>query len=263
MTMDCLQFRRIAGADPQQRADFKRWSDSLVAVMSGAARSNPLESGHLHELAELYAHLRTVIAERRRAPADDLLSVLVDPSQDGVLDAIDVTQFVVLLLVAGNETTTNLIGNAVNALLDHPEVLAKVARRPDLVPGLVEEALRFDAPVQMVFRTATRATEVAGTPIPTGATVAVLLGAANRDERVFEAPDRFDPERDARAHLGFGSGAHFCLGAALARLESRVALEALVPELAACKREGPAPPLVDSFLVRGRAALPVVREPGL
>ncbi len=249
----------MLGIDPGRRADFKRWSDSLVTLMSGVARANPLESGLLEDIGELYVHLREVITARRRAPTDDLLSVLVDPAQAGMLDAIDVTQFVILLLVAGNETTTNLIGNAVNALVDHPDALARLVERPELVPGAVEEALRFESPVQMVFRTATCDTDLAGTRIPRGATLAVLLGSANHDERVFEEPERFEPERDARAHLAFGSGTHFCLGAALARLEARVALESVVPELPRCKREGGEPALVDSFLVRGRVALPLYR----
>jgi cytochrome P450 len=152
--------------------------------------------------------------------------------------------------VAGNETTTNLIGNAVTALLDHPDQLARVVADPSLVPAVIEETLRYDAPVQMLFRTATRDVEIAGTRIPRGAYVVPLLGSANRDERQFPDPDRFDVTRSPRGHVGFGFGEHFCLGAALARLEARVALEALIPELPRLERRGPSD-LVDSFLVRG------------
>jgi cytochrome P450 len=185
------------------------------------------------------------------------VSVLVDPSQDGVLDELDVVNFVVLLLVAGNETTTNLIGNAVHALLEHPEQLARVASDPSLVPSLIEETLRYDAPIQLLFRTASCDTELAGKRIPKGSVVVPLLGSANRDERVFDAPERFDVSRDAKGHLAFGLGVHFCLGSALARLEARVALEALVPLLAECEPGQIDSPFVDSFLVRGRTHLPI------
>jgi len=130
-----------------------------------------------------------------------------------------------------------------------------VRRDPSLVPNLVEEALRYEAPVQIVFRTATRDAEVAGTSIPAGSMVAVLLASANRDERRFESPDRFDVTRDARGHLSFGFGEHFCLGSALARLEAKQALAALVPELARLERATAAREMVESFLVRGPRSL--------
>lgn len=245
----------MLGVDPERRSDFKRWSDAIIAVASGSARKNPVESGLLRDFGDLYAYLRETVRRRRRAPGDDLVSLLVDPSRDGVLDELDVVQFVVLLLVAGNETTTNLIGNAVHALLEHPDQLERVCRDASRVPALIEEALRYESPVQLVFRTATRETEIGGTRIPAGAVIAALLASANRDERAFEDPDRFDVERDSRGHLAFGLGPHFCLGAALARLEARAALEALVPELPGCKRTGEPPILVDSFLIRGRTHL--------
>jgi cytochrome P450 len=251
----------MLGVETSRRRDFKRWSDAIIALSSGAARADPAASGILHHFTELYLYLRERVRERRAAPADDLISVLVDPAREDVLDELDVIQFVVLLLVAGNETTTNLIGNAVHALLDRPEILARMAARPEAVPAVVEEALRFDPPIQMVFRETTRETRLHGVPLPAGSVVALLLGSANRDERVFDAPDRFDPERDTRAHLGFGFGPHFCLGSALARLEARVALEVLAPALVGCKRSGAAPPLVDSFLVRGRARLEIEPAP--
>ena len=249
----------MLGVEPERRQDFKRWSDAIISIGTGAARKNPGASGMLRHLSDLYVYLKERVRLRKESPADDLLSVLVDPAQEEPLDELDVIQFVVLLLVAGNETTSNLIGNAVHALLDRPEALARVAQSPECIPAFVEEAVRFDSPVQLVFRQTTREVEVADTRIPPDAVVAVLLGSANRDERVFEDPDRLDPGRDTRAHLGFGSGTHFCLGAALARLEARVALEALVPLLPECKRVGDAAPLVDSFLVRGRTSLEIER----
>jgi cytochrome P450 len=250
----------ILGVDAARRADFKRWSNSLVTFISGAARENPTDEGAFQDISDLFLFLRHIVRERRRQPGEDLVSVLVDPARDGVLDELDMVMFVVLLLVAGNETTTNLIGNAALALLEHPDALERVAREPERVPALVEETLRFDPPIQMVFRTVTADTELAGTRLPRGAVVAALLGSANRDERVFPEPDRFDVAREPRGHVAFGFGPHFCLGAALARLETRVALEALVPALARCKRIGERHARIDSFLVRGRAHLDVVAE---
>jgi cytochrome P450 len=210
-------------------------------------------------MGELYRYLRGVIAERRRRPGDDLVSVIV-AGQDGeaTLSDLEVFQFALLLLVAGNETTTNLVGNAVQALLDHPDQLELVCESPALIPALVEEALRFDSPIQLLFRTATRDVEVAGVRIPAGAVVAPLLGAANRDERRFPDPDRFDVTRETQGHVAFGFGAHFCLGASLARLEAAAALGALVPHLPRLARADAGRPLVDSFLVRGVTRLELV-----
>ncbi|MFI5320817.1 MAG: cytochrome P450, partial [Myxococcota bacterium] len=185
----------------------------------------------------------------------DLISTLVSDRDGAALHPQDVMQFVTLLLIAGNETTTNLIGNSVNALLDHPDQLARVAANPELVPDLIEEAVRFDSPVQLVFRTATAESQLAGVRIPKGATVVALLASANRDERRFPDGERFDVARRPQGHFGFGFGKHFCLGASLARLEARSALEALVPRLGRLQKNDAQPPRLDSFLVRGPARL--------
>jgi cytochrome P450 len=125
--------------------------------------------------------------------------------------------------------------------------------------GLIEEGLRYDAPLQLMFRRATRNCEIAGTHIPAGASITLLLGSANRDERQFEDPDRFDPTRSAKGHLAFGFGPHFCLGAALARLEARAALNALLPQLPGLERTHGTPSFVDSFMVRGLSRLELQR----
>ena len=158
-------------------------------------------------------------------------------------------------MLAGNETTTNLLGNAVDALLEHPDQLERVVADPALIPGLIEETLRWDSPVQTLSRQVRSPVELAGVEIPERATVIVLLGSANRDERQFADPDRFDVTRDARSHLAFGFGEHFCLGSALARLESRGALEALVPVLPRLRRVRPERDFLDSFVIRGRKTL--------
>jgi cytochrome P450 len=162
--------------------------------------------------------------------------------------------FVTLLLVAGNETTTNLIGNAVNALLDHPDQMQIAAKEPSRIPDVIEEALRYDAPIQLLFREAVRDTQIAGTPIPKGTVVSPLLASANRDERRFEDPDQFDVMRKPQGHMGFGFGAHFCLGTSLARLEAGAALEALLPRLPYLERIEPVQH-IDSFLIRGPVRL--------
>ncbi len=247
----------MIGVPPADRARFKRWSDEMIAGVSGSQRSDSMAS-FFRTLGELHGYLRGVVRERQREPREDLISVLVDPAQPTTLDTAGVVQFVTLLLIAGNETTTNLVGNAVLALLDHPEQLERVQADPSLVPNLVEETLRWNTPVQLVLREVARNVTLHGREIPEGERVAVLLASANRDERVFADPDRFDVQRDTKGHVGFGFGVHFCLGASLARLEAKAALEALVPELPRLRRRESRPPLVDSYLVRGPARLELV-----
>ena len=250
----------MLGVEPERKHDFKRWSDAFIEGSTGTGRANPFAPEFTDAVLDFMSYLRSVVRERRRAPGDDLVSAILAESPGGeALSDLEVMLFVQLLLVAGNETTTNLIGNAVHALLDHPEQLERVHRAPGLVPALVEEALRFDAPVQIVFRTATRDVEIGGAVLPAGALVAVLIGSANRDERRFANPDVFDVGREPRGHLAFGFGEHFCLGSALARLEARVALEALIPELACVERSSADREIVDSFIVRGPKQMQLVR----
>jgi len=241
----------MLGVEPARLRDFKRWSDAIIDGATGPGRAYPFAPAFTDAVLELMTYLRKAVRRRRRAPGDDLVSAILAESPGGTaLSDMEAMMFVQLLLVAGNETTTNLIGNAVHALLDHPDQLERVLRDPSLVPALIEEVVRFESPVQTVFRTATQDCEIGGVRIPQGAVVAALIGSANRDERRFPDPDRFDVGRDTRGHVGFGFGEHFCLGAALARLEARGALEALIPELARVERTGDRE-LVDSFLVRG------------
>jgi cytochrome P450 len=249
----------MLGIAPDKRRDFKRWSDAIIDVATGPGRADPFSEKAQRTIIELTRYFQGVAEERRSQPTQDLVSAIV-AEQDGgaALTVREVIQFVMILLVAGNETTTNLIGNAVNALLDHPDQLARVSEDASLVPAAIEETLRYDAPIQILFRIATADTEIAGTTIPKGAFVAPLLGSANRDERRFQDPDRFDVGRDTHGHLGFGFGKHFCLGASLARLEARAALEALVPELPRLERTRRGA-LVDSFLVRGPRQLELRR----
>jgi cytochrome P450 len=245
----------MLGIEPERRHDFKRWSDTVIDNATGAGRADPFGPAVLDAFAEMTTYVVRIARERRAKPADDLISQLVSIGGGEGLSPIELVQFVTLLLVAGNETTTNLIGNATAALLHHPDQLARVAADPSLVPGLVEEAVRFDSPVQLVFREALADAEIAGVRIPAGRIVVPLIGSANRDERRFPDPDRFDVTRNPQGHVGFGFGKHFCLGASLARLEAKVALEALVPELARMRCVEARVPRIDSFLVRGPSRL--------
>ncbi len=241
----------MLGVEPERQRDFKRWSDAIIHNATGAGRATPYSLEFSRALTQMISYMKRIAHQRRRAPTDDLVSVLVGNQAGEVgLSDREVVQFVALLLVAGNETTTNLIGNAVRALLRHPEALARVAADPALVPQVIEETLRWDPPIQLVFRKALADVQIAGTCIPKDAIVAALIGSANRDERRFPDPDRFDLDRDTQGHIAFGFGKHFCLGASLARLEARVALEALAPHLPRLRAVGE-PELVDSFLVRG------------
>jgi cytochrome P450 len=243
----------MLGVEAERRDDFKHWSDVIIRGMSTPeGRANRFSAEMTQTFVELVRYLKKVAHQRRGAPSDDLISTIV-AHQDGStgLDDYDVVDFVMLLLVAGNETTTNLIGNAVSALLDHPEQLERLRADPNRIEATIEEALRFDSPIQLVFRQATRDVELHGVTIPKDAIVAPLLGSANRDGRQFPDPDCFDIERNPQGHVAFGFGKHFCLGSSLARLEARCALEALLPELARLTRSGSERELIDSFLVRG------------
>jgi cytochrome P450 len=242
----------MLGVPSDRIGDFKHWSDTLIEFTTGAGRDDPFGRKYTDVFIELILFLKQLTRERRGHPAEDVISAIV-AEQDGAVGLTDreVIQFVMLLLVAGNETTTNLIGNIVDALLDRPHVTEQVAADPSLVPALVEEGLRFDTPVQVVFRTTTQDAEIRGVRIPKKEFVAVFLGSANRDERRFPDPDRLDVTRDPQPFPGFGFGKHFCLGASLARLETRIALEALVPELPRLARVEEHVARIDSFLVRG------------
>jgi cytochrome P450 len=242
----------MLGVERDRLKDFKRWSDAIVHNATGPGRDDPYNDDFIDSMCEVMNYVIGIVRQRRRAPADDVISAIV-AQQDGDVALTDreVVQFVILLLVAGNETTTNLIGNTVTALLDHPDQLARAVADPARIPAVLEEGLRFDSPIQLVFRITTRDVEIAGTSIAKGEFVAALVGSANRDERQFPDPDRFDIDRDTRGHVGFGFGTHFCLGASLARLEAKVALETLVPELPRLERAQSSRELVDSFLVRG------------
>jgi cytochrome P450 len=217
----------MLGVEPEHRLDFKRWSDNVVLGTSRptdeAARAQVRASN-----AEMRTYFEHAIADRRKTPHEDLLTVLVQAEEERqTLTSDEVLAMAMLILLAGNETTMNLLSNTALALQAHPADLARISRENVLIPQLIEEMLRYDSPVQIVFRRTTEAVELSGRTIPPNAVVFILIGSANRDERKFPDPDRFDLSRDSSEHLAFGFGTHFCLGAQLARLEAKVALEEL------------------------------------
>jgi cytochrome P450 len=247
----------ILGIDAERRDDFKRWSEEILAAVAGAPAPE-LRARLQRSFLERAAYLEGVIEERKRHPREDVISALVRAEQEGgAMTEDEVGNFIVLLLVAGNETTTNLVGNALIAALADPHRLEAVALDPGLVPAWVEETLRFDSPVQLTFRRAREEVELGGEKIRQGELVGLLLGSANRDEGRFRDADRFELLRETNGHLAFGFGTHFCLGANLARLEARVALEALLSRFRRLELVDREIERVPSLLTRGPRALHV------
>ena len=250
----------LLGVEPDRFADFKRWSDTLISGSTGSAAGTQ-PALLLAAFNEFNRYFMEQIERRRRDPKDDLISTLVAAEAgEAALTPMETLMFTVLLLVAGNETTTNLMGNAVLALLDEPDQLERVQSDRSLVPALVEEALRFDGPVQMLFRETTQDVELAGTSIPKGSAVLPIFASANRDEAQFPRADRFDIDRDTRGHLAFGLGIHFCLGSSLARLEARVGFEELFKRVSKLRRLDSDVEYVDSFLLRGPRRLSLAAD---
>jgi cytochrome P450 PksS len=207
-------------------------------------------------------YVRRLVRMKRAAPGDDLLSELVRAEDAGDrLSEDELVAMVFLLLVAGHETTVNLIGNGTLALLEHPEQLERLRDDPGLIRPAVEELLRYDGPVETATeRFAREDVTVAGVTIPQGSLVLAVLASANRDERQFPDPDRLDLTREPNRHLSFGLGIHFCLGAPLARLEAQVAINALLRRAPGLRLAAPRSALLwrRGLILRGLEALPVI-----
>jgi cytochrome P450 len=247
----------LLGVPASDHERFRAWSNALVELLDPLSGRDGLEPPK-RATGELAAYLRSLLAERRRAPRDDLLSAMIAAEEGGAtLDEGELIALASLLLAAGNETTTSLIGNAVLLLLRHPGERRRLQDDRGLLAGAVEECLRFEPPVQLTDRAVVEPVELAGIRLEPGTIVAALLAAANRDPEVFPDPDRFDVGRTENRHFSFGFGDHFCLGASLARLEAQEALGALLrryPDFAG----SPEPPAWKSSIVlRGPTALPV------
>jgi len=246
----------LLGVPVQDREKFKRWSDELVPFLDGTLRDAGLvEAAHAAQALEAYFH--EFIQARRKDPRNDLISGLIAAHErDDALSEIELVATAILLLSAGHETTTNLLGNGLLALLCHPEERARLRRDPGLARNAVEELLRYDSPVQLTSRVPKREVILRGQRIPKEVEVNLVLGAANRDPLQFPDPDRLDLGRVENHHVAFGHGPHFCLGAPLARVEAQIALPRLLerfPTLRTAGHESRRPGLV----LRGLRELPV------
>ena len=247
----------MLGVPPEDRARFKVWSDQRARVLE------PMIDAREREVAEaanrsLNDYFMPIIKERRQAPKDDIVSALAQAEEEGDrLTEREMLNMLRLLLIAGNETTTNLIGNGVLALLRHPDQLQRLRDDPSLIPSAVDELLRFDSPVQTDFRRVLEDCEVNGFPLKQRENIVVLLGAANRDPDVFDRPDELDVGRGDRSHLSFGRGIHHCLGAPLARLEGRIVLEMLLERFSQISLHDERPRFRNSIVLRGLESLPL------
>jgi len=247
------------------RGDWERlqaWSDAIMGLIHTLA-PGPLADAAVAAFAathqEMVAYVLALAAQRRAAPADDLMTSLTQVEEDGEhLADLDLVALFQLLLLAGHETTTNLIANAVLSLIDHPDELAALKADPARIPAAIEEVLRYRAPVQIMFRRLRTRVDLGGHDLPEGQLVLVGIGAANRDPALAPDPDRFDVGRAPVPHLAFGHGIHACIGAPLARLEGRIALADLIerlPDLALVPGDPWQPRR--AFHVHGAARLPV------
>jgi cytochrome P450 len=248
----------LLGVPPESRDDVRGWAGPLLAGRFAGY------DAYLRASQEMVAFLRGLLADKRRAPADDLLSALI-AVRDGEdrLSEDELTSMVHLLLLAGHETTVNLIANGMNVLFAHPEQYALLRAEPERLPAAVEELLRYDSPAQVPIPAITaEPIEVAGRRIPAGENIIVALLAVNRDPARFADPETFDPAREAGGHLAFGHGVHHCLGAPLARLETRIALAALLRRFGDLTLAVPPESLerLPSLIINRLATLPVRRE---
>lgn len=249
----------LLGVPRADQGQFKKWSLDFASFIGGARLQPEQAAAAVAGIGDFIAYFHDLVAKRRRGEAaDDLLSMLIGAEVSGaVLDDEELYTNCVFLLAAGHETTTNLIGNAVYLLLRHPAELARLRADPALVDGAIEEVLRCEGSARWTSRILREDVELHGQVLRKGQSVLLLLAAANRDPQRFPEPDRFDIGRRDNRHLGLGFGPHFCLGAALARLEARAALRGLLqrcPNLALCDA-----PLkwLPSVFFRGLSALPV------
>jgi cytochrome P450 len=243
---------RILGLPARDAPQFQRWSLELISMVvnwdRGVAATDALR-----------AYFAERVAERRAQPRDDLISELIDAEVDGQrLTDADIFAFLIMLLPAGIETTYRSLGNLLFALLTHPDQLHEVARNPELRGAAIEEGLRWETPLVLIVRQCIRDTQLGGIDLPAGRGLNVFLGSANRDERRYRDPERFDIHRPPAPHVSFGSGPHMCLGMNLARMESRLALDAILERLRDLRLDGDAPPpRIVGSLFRSPDSLPV------
>lgn len=240
---------------PNERAmDFKRWSNAVVGI-----QDNPFQPERLKLLMELRSYFSELAAARRAAPGEDLVSALIRAADLGeTLSDDQVVGFCILLMIAGNETTTNLLGNLLNRLARAPQDWAALRADPSGIERAIEESLRIDSPAQMVIRRAQQDVALGGATIPAGEMVMVYLASANRDPAKWDAPANFELRRARERHVAFGHGVHSCIGAPLARMEAKAAMSALVARFASIAHGAERGDRLPGGLLYGFRALPVV-----
>jgi cytochrome P450 len=245
----------LLGAPPEDHAALRIWTETVMHREDGVSTPPPAAG---EAAAKLLARFAELIQEKRKRPGEDLISALVSAELDGRrLTDREILGFCFLLITGGNETTEKLIANTVHQLARHPEQRAAILADPGRIPSAVEESLRFRSPTQYMVRATTREVALHGERIPAGERVVLSIGAANRDPRQFVDPDRFDIARSMERHLAFGFGVHFCLGARLARLEARVALEEIHRRIPDYEVEESGVSVVHAGNVSGLATLPL------
>ena len=251
----------LLGVPAKDRNRFRAWSNAIVAPTPDSARNAQKLAKSRQLMEDFINYLRAIFAARRAQPRDDLISSLLAAEEAGdVLSEDELFSMILLLIVVGHETSVNLIGNGTLALLQHPAAWEELHATPSLIPSAVEEMLRYDCPVERApMRYAAEDVELAGVTICRGDAVSVVLGSANRDDNQFLHADTFDIRRDPNRHLAFGQGIHYCLGAPLARLEGRIAIQALLTQMPDLQLAVPTSALRWSThpIMRGLQRLPV------
>ena len=248
----------MLGVAPDRVHDFEQWSHGVLRVPSLVGDPDENVTITYRAVRSLEAYFRDLIAERRAVPTEDLLGLMVQANEDGsMLSEHELMAHCALFLIAGHETTTNLIGNATLALLRNPGELARLRAQPDLAASAVEEFLRYDGAVAGIARQAKEDVQLSGGVVPAGAVVMAVLPSANRDPAVFADPDRLDVGRGDTRHLGFGGGPHACIGAALARMETRIAMTSLLARYPRMELAVSEPSHIVGWTVRGVTSLPV------
>jgi cytochrome P450 len=254
----------MLGILAHDRTLLRDWIHDILMFAQRGPTGDPETITAMHRaIVEMRDYMRGIVADHRRTPQDDIIGNLLAAEEEGArLDEEEIIANCLLLLLAGHETTMNLLGNGTLALLQHPEQCTQLQANPDLLPNAVEEVLRYESPLQIVLRLTQADLELHGQSISAGQRIIPMIGAANRDPAQFPDPDRLDLRRTPNAHLSFGHGIHFCLGAGLARMEARIAFATLLQRCPGLALATDTPAWREALTVRGLATLPVTFAAG-